>query len=324
MHLDPSSHLPVAVRRFDGESGMSHIMRAFWSNGLSLKRGYDWLHVPLGRPLRDVDARVLAWAVQAPPDWLAERSFMASGLADDRWLRLGTLRFSYATLLVGKSARLCPRCLSESGFCELSWSFKLAPVCARHGVLCVGECSHCRRPISWDRPQIDICTCGRYFKFAATAVEPPASLTGWAKWLADRLAASTAAVRETRNQCNVPRMLDQLSLDGAFRLVEAFGLLRSPDERPRVAATSARSVAGVAEVLVRGLERLAMVDGSLNRVRAMSPHIHIAALERLRAQAVDPADANCAALLLRHLGDRSDREVDMRGRHPRGQLSLFS
>ena len=49
-----------------------------------------------------------------------------------------------------------------------------------------------------------------------------------------------------------------------------------------------------------------------------------AAVRFLRANAADTVDANCAAVLLRHLGDRSDCDVDMRGRYARGQMALFT
>lgn len=324
MSLDPSGHLPVVVKRFDAESGMSHVMRAFWGNGMSMKRGYEWLQVRRGKPLRDVDARVLAWAVQAPPDWLADRLFIVSGLADDRRLRLGARQFTAASLLIGKSARVCPNCLSEFSFCELNWSFKLAPVCLRHKVPYVDACVHCRQSISWDRPHIDICNCGRYFKPASVVVEPPAAVIDWVQWVAGRLAPSPVASRESGGHLAVPRMLNELTLDGAFRLVEAFGLLQKPGERPMVAAATARSIPGAVGLIVRGLERLALIDGRLQKVRDLAPQIHIAALERLRAHAADAVDANCAAVLLRHLGDRSDCDVDMRGRHARGQMVLFT
>lgn len=303
---------------------MSHVMRAFWGNGMSMKRGYEWLHVRRGKPLREVDARVLAWAVQAPPAWLVDRLFVVSGLADDRRLRLGARQFSAASLLIGKSARVCPICLSEFGFCELSWSFKLAPVCPRHKVPYLGTCVHCRQSISWDRPQIDICTCGRYFKPASVVADPPAAVIAWVDWVAARLAPSSVASRETEGLLAVPRMLNELTLDGAFRLIEAFGLLQRPDEQPLVAAATARSIPGAVGLIARGLERLAHIDGRLQKVRDLAPQIHISALERLRAHAADTADANCAAVLLRHLGDRSDRDVDMRGRHARGQMVLFT
>jgi hypothetical protein len=119
-------------------------------------------------------------------------------------------------------------------------------------------------------------------------------------------------------------MLNELTLDGACRLVEAFGLLRKPDDQPLVAAAAARSIAGTVGLIVRGLERLAHIDGRLQRTREIASHIHIAALERLRTNAADTVDANCAAVLLRHLGDRSDCDVDMRGRHARGQMALFT
>lgn len=324
MLLDSSNHLPVGVQRFDSESGMSHIMRAFWGNGVSTQRVYEWLHLRLSKSLRDLDARVLAWAVQAPPEWLAERLFLASGLPDDRRLRLGMHHFSPASLLIGKTARVCPCCLAELGFCELSWSFKLAPFCVRHGVPLLAACVHCKRPIVWNRPQIDICTCGRYFKPVPAVGEPPRALVEWSRWVAKRLTAGTASESVTETQCTVPRLLEELSLDGAFRLVEAFGFLQKPDEPPLFAAATARSVAGAVGVVDRGLERLMLIEGDVQRVRDLGPQVHLAALERLRSNATNVADANCAALLLRYLGDRGDRNIDMRGRHARGQMALFS
>lgn len=303
---------------------MSHVMRAFWGNGMSMKRGCEWLQVRIGKPLRDVDARVLAWAAQVPPDWLADRMFIVSGLPDDRRLQLGAHQFRAVSLLSGKSARVCPSCLSEFGFCALSWSFKLAPVCPRHKVPYLGICVHCKQSITWDRPQIDICSCGRYFKPASVTVEPPSAVIDWVHWVAGRLAPSSVASRESEAHLTVPRMLNGLTLDGAFRLVEAFGLLQRPNEQPLIAAATARSTAGAVGLIARGLERLALIDGRLQKVRDIAPQIHIAALERLRARAADTADASCAAVLLRHLGDRSDCDVDMRGRYARGQMVLFT
>lgn len=303
---------------------MSHVMRTFWGNGLRLKRGHEWLHVRFGQPLRDVDVRVLAWAVEAPAEWLSERLFVAVGLGDDRRLRLGTQQFSPAAVLPGKSARVCPHCLSEFGFCDLVCSFKLGVVCPRHKVPYLGVCMHCRRTISWDRLQIDICKCGRYLKPPPVLFDPPAPVIGWAQWVSERVATSLGTSVEAEGHPPVPKMLNELSLDGAFRLVEAFGMLTRADEQPRAAAANARSVAGAVEMIARGLERLSLIDGRVHRIRDLAPQIHVAALERLRASAVEAVDSNCAALLLRHLGDRSGCHVDMRGRHPRGQLSLFA
>jgi hypothetical protein len=324
MPPDRSRRLPVAVERFDAESGMSHVMRTFWGNGMSMRQVHEWLNVRPGRPLRDVDARVLAWAVQAPSDWLAERLFIVSGLAEDRRLRLGERQFVASSLLVGKSARVCPRCLSERGFCKLSWSFRLVPVCHWHRLPLMAACLHCRRTISWDRPQIDICPCGRFLRPAPIPVEAPPAVIDWALWVERRLTTPTATARDPGLTPAVPRMLNELTLDGAFRLVVAFGLLQRQADQPLAAAATARATDGAIRMIVRGLERLSLIDGSLQRVRELAPQIHVAALERLRTHPADSVDANCAALLLQHLGDRSDRHVDMRGRYVRGQMTLFN
>jgi hypothetical protein len=51
-------------------------------------------------------------------------------------------------------------------------------------------------------------------------------------------------------------MLNELSLDGAFRLVEAFGLLKHPDEQPRAAVATARSVAGALGVHLISVQKV--------------------------------------------------------------------
>jgi len=323
MAPDPHGRLPVAVRRFDMESGMSHVMRAFWENGLSMDRACQWLKVQLTRPLRTVDARVLAWAVQAPTDWLSERLAIVSDTTSAWWLQFGGQEISAPLVLIGRAARICPLCLSELGFCEMTWSIRLAPVCQRHGCLLLGACGHCRRPIGWDRPNVDICNCGRYFRPAREVGQLPKAVFDWTRWVALRLAWPLGSVVEAGGQLSVPKMLNEMSLDGALRLVMAFGLLQRPDQQPRGAATAARSIEGAVGVIARGLERISLIEANLRRIRDISPQIHLDALERLRARAMCAADMNCASLLLRHVADRSDCDVDMRGRHVRGQMTLF-
>jgi hypothetical protein len=98
----------------------------------------------------------------------------------------------------------------------------------------------------------------------------------WVRWVAVRLAPTSVAWAETGDFQAVPKILNGLTLDGAFRFVEAFGLLKKPDEPPLVAARTARSIVGAVGSIVRGLERLALIDGRLHRVRDIAPQIHIA------------------------------------------------
>ena len=122
---------------------------------------------------------------------------------------------------------------------------------------------------------------------------------------------------------SVPRFLDELSLDGAIRLVEAFGILRVVADPPRAAARAACLQQGRAGLIERGLERLEEIDGSPERVLARAEFIHVPALERLRATGVTQADSKCAALFLRYLRAPASEAADRRGRHGRGQLFLF-
>lgn len=151
----------------------------------------------------------------------------------------------------------------------------------------------------------------------------PASVIAWVGWVERRLALADPSLVVVSDQ-DVPGMLGQLSLDGAMRLVAAFGLLRRSGDQPQLARAAARSNAGMAALVARGLERLRYIDTEPHRVSEIESLLHVPGIERLRAHGVDDADGQCAALLLRCLSDTGDRQRDGRGRYHRGQLPLFT
>ncbi len=323
MPSEAVKQFPLEVSRIDHESGMSHLLRAFHANGVPMKRGFGWLRVSLGKPLRSVDARVLAWAARTPADWLSERLLLTPEHHDDRWYRLAGHRLSSAACSAGRTARLCPQCVQQSGCCNLSWMLRLVSGCARHGTLLIDLCPHCRLKIVWDRPAIDVCRCGHYLHAKEPRPSMPASVIAWVGWVERRLALADPSLVVVSDQ-DVPGMLGQLSLDGAMRLVAAFGLLRRSGDQPQLARAAARSNAGMAALVARGLERLRYIDTEPHRVSEIESLLHVPGIERLRAHGVDDADGQCAALLLRCLSDTGDRQRDGRGRYHRGQLPLFT
>lgn len=321
MPLDAGLRLPVAVQGADDESGMSHVMRAFWANGVSLERGFAWLGVRALSSLGESDARRLSWATQKTGDWLRDRLFLRSGRGAESWLRLGSHRFSRSMVLSARTAPLCVGCVKARGYGDLTWAFKFAPGCSRHGVLLSRACGHCGRRIEWDRPRIDICRCGRYFSTDARSAQLDPWLVSWHRWIEQRLGFGQAAQDDDRYI--VPAMLDRLSLDGAFHVVEAFGLLSEPAQALRLASSRARSAEGRLGVIGRGLERLSALDLDPAVGRDLAPLVHAAALERLRVRAAEPVDAQGASRLLRWISGRDDGTVDLRCHGARGQLNLF-
>jgi TniQ len=57
---------------------------------------------------------------------------------------------------------ICPHCLQQAAVPLewLLWSFRPAPICAKHGFLLVGRCPECNRLLRSDRPDVTRCTCG--------------------------------------------------------------------------------------------------------------------------------------------------------------------
>ena len=221
----PLGPLPIIVPRFDDESGMSYVMRSFWSNGLSFDRGFKWLHIRPGRPLHNRDLQLIAWTMQAPPAWLLSRLLHSTGSVGNAWVALGSHEFRPGTTLCGRVARLCPQCIRERDYCGLSWVLKHVPCCEKHGLPLLERCLHCGDEISWNRPAIDLCRCGRYFQPVDGGVTMAHSVLEWCRWVSARLMSLEQYPHQLPLQEDIPRVLNEVSLDAAFRLVEAFGLL---------------------------------------------------------------------------------------------------
>ena len=320
MSIEPVAPLPVRVIAADDESGISSLARTFWKNGTTKRRAEAWLHVPLDQPWRSAEVRTLAWATQSSYEWLSHRSFLHSEVRTDSWCRFAGHAFRSTASPPGRSARLCWQCVRERGYCKASWLLRTVSRCADHGLL-MEACPRCGRRITWDRPAIDVCVCGRYFMPDRGEDVLSAQPSAWTRWIEWRL--GFAQIRPGASDGFVPPVLDALSIDGASRLVEAFGLLRTAGDSSRGATVAARTAEGFANVIERGLRRLAAIDGELDAMRALADELHVPALERLRSIAVSEADSACAALLLRQLQNTRDAQVDLRGRYGRGQRMLF-
>ena len=312
--------LPVRVVAVDDESGIGRLARTLWANGTTFRRAEAWLHVALNRPWRDADVRTLAWATQTSFEWLSHRSFLHPEARADKWCRFAGHALRSAASPPGRSARMCCRCVRERGYCKASWLIRAIPGGAVHGLL-TDACRHCGRRIAWDRPAIDVCTCGRYLVTEPAEEGLSTRAAAWTRWLESRLGFSQE--HANAKEASLPLLLDRLSVDGASRLVEAFGLLRKPADSTSGATAAARTASGCAAMIERGLRRLAVVDGDPAAMRLLVDEVHLPALERLRSNATCDADSACAALLLRKLQFPQAADVDMRGRHGRGQRRLF-
>ncbi|MCU7374878.1 TniQ family protein [Paucibacter sp. O1-1] len=133
-------------------------------------------------------------------------------------------------------AKVCPACLRETGFARIPWMTRAVPACRRHGYSLLQDCAACGRPIRWSRPAVRICRCGRFFKTADKSKPLEAELSNWLQWVEAVLQGDATAARGA--MAELPPLLHDLTLDGAYRLVEAFGLLEEPGGRCAICGTA--------------------------------------------------------------------------------------
>lgn len=313
--------LGVTVALQPGESAMSFVLRAFQANGVEYEEGMRWMGLDRRQSLGDGDVAVLAWALHADADDVRSRLALLEWRGGGRWVHLAGQRLSRWVAPTSMIAKVCPVCLRETGFAQIAWMTRAVPACCRHGYSFLQACAGCGRPIRWARPALRICRCGQFLKPAGEAKSLEPELAVWLRWVEAVLQVDAAAARGAMRE--LPPLLHDLTLDGAFRLVEAFGLLEQPGDPVRNVRHSAASLAEVGGVLVRGLRRLF----ELRRAEAVAPHtfdaVHLPVLGELADDSAAETDGQRAAWLLDiHRAARSSG-VRRVGARPRRQMPLF-
>lgn len=116
------------------------------------------------------------------------------------------------------------------------------------------ECAGCGRAIRWAGPRLRICRCGRFFKPVGQDGPTETELSVWLKWAETVFQSDAAAAQQASRQ--LPPLLHDMTLDGPYRLVEAFGLLEQPGAPVRNVRHSSARLSEDGAVLTRGLRRL--------------------------------------------------------------------
>ena len=313
--------LGVTVALQPGESAMSFVLRSFQANGVEYEEGMRWMGLDRRQSLGDGDVAVLAWALHADADDVRNRLALLEWRGGGRWVHLAGQRLSRWVAPTSMIAKVCPVCLRETGFARIAWMTRAVPACCRHGYSLLQACTGCGRPIRWSRPAVRICRCGRFFKPAGDDKPLEPELAVWLSWAEAVLQGDAAAARDAMRE--LPPLLHDLTLDGAYRLVEAFGLLEQPGDPVRNIRHSSASLAEVGGVLVRGLRRLS----ELGRAEAVPQHafdaVHLPILGELADAPAAETDGQRAAWLLEI--HRAARPSGVRGvgARPRRQMALF-
>ncbi len=300
---------------------MSWLLRAFQANGIQYEEGMRWLGLDRRTGLSDSDVVKVAWALHADADEVRGRMTLLESRTGGRWVHLAGHRLCRWVAPTTMMAKLCPLCLREAGFARIDWLTRAVPACRRHSCSLVQACASCGRKIHWARPGLRICRCGRFFKPFEVGGSLEPELVAWLEWVEAVLLGDAGVARSA--SLRLPPLLQDMTVDGAYRMVEAFGLLERPGAPVRAVRHSSVSLSAVGAMLTRGLRRLSEVGRAEGMALQAFEDVHFPVLTELAEEPAADVDGRRAAWLLDCY--RAMRPSGMRrvGSRPRRQMPLF-
>lgn len=314
--------LPIGIDSADDEAGLGFLFRALSANGMLFRDAQRWLGLKSWHPMKSNDIRLLAWISGTDPSWLVHRTVLALRGEVHRSFGLLGHRFGPGVVDYLHSAKICPQCVKRKKYYRASWQLRCICCCVEHEWILSEHCPHCGALIRWNRPAIDICSCGAFLTNADASPILPPHVKNWSEWAEERLFHSESNLPAMNY--GLPALFNSLSIDGAFRVVLAVGTLPEAHAFQGEVSALAATSTGLVVVVSRGIERLLSLGNQLAEIRALEPVIHSPTLERMRQVAASVADRNCASVLLSYMRSGSRLGLERRGRFQRGQLSLFN
>ena len=327
--LNDLQPLPVAVSAREGESGLGFLLRCSHANGVTLSELANYAGAQSIRWMTTRDTEAFAFLTGVSPEWLITR--LKNRRHVDRRRRYSYLGWDWGSVasLRIKHAQVCPECLLECISCKAEWEVTAAPACPIHRTILMDRCPHCGTALSWLRPAVEICSCGRYLRRSAASAKPSARILAWCGAMRGLLGRDGAMLLTSMRTSALPSWVSHVTPDGASRLIHALGALSRPGERMSSAqAVQIPSPGEMAEIVERGLDRTdMMLDQSVGKPQTLRLLVYEPGLQRLAKQGVEAADQKIALQLLHMLGrEPSDAIQPARrrgGRPPKGQFELF-
>lgn len=291
--------LPIPVDPDNRESACGYVLRSLEKNGIRPAQLRSHLRLRGTTEWHLLSAPVLSAITGAPAGWYQWRLRDARKVrADTEFMLFGCCWRGLSCL--SSSLQVCQPCIREHGICRLEWELRPYCACPEHRLPLLDHCPHCSRELTWNRPSLDVCSCGRYLTATPTTSSPvPEIVLSWCKWISSRLNHNPAAAVPG----NLPHILHWLSIDTAFRLVLAFGTSR----KKHVTTTRARqrfprSRHELMALIARGLSRLRNLDdGGGDEVRRF---VDFDALAWAAMDATTSADRDTIGRLLARLQGR--------------------
>ncbi|MBU3641908.1 TniQ family protein [Polynucleobacter sp. Fuers-14] len=220
---------PIQIECLDDESGLGYLLRWLGANHLPFR----WLKGGLGiKGPRLPDARdaIALSHLTGMGHKQIKRILMESfGNAQEGGIMVYGQQLLFKDLYRFRSPQVCISCIHQKGYISRSWEFGPIPVCIEHGTYLIDRCGHCKKSIGWDRPAIDVCQCKRILSGDPKDMEQPiAQELTLAQWVLKPLFQST--FDDSRTYLKPPAWINSLSLDGALRIIKAFGICEQPHQ----------------------------------------------------------------------------------------------
>ena len=293
---------PIQIECFEDESGLGYLLRWLGTNHLPFR----WLKKVLGirgPRLPDTrDAIVLSYLTGVEHDQLKSMLLQIFGNAKEGGVLVYGQQLLFRDLYRFRSPQICPSCIHQKGYISRCWEFGPIPICIEHGVYLIDHCEHCKKPIRWDRPTIDICQCGRIFSSPVNPSDRPSQAElNLAVWVLKPLMINEIPRSPVLSQA--PPWMEHLSIDGALRIIKAFGICEIPYE----AISSSYPWGKCTSLFWRDLfKRAALrIEGFLDPPipSELSALVYQPFLERLAFYPLTTADKESALYLLKQLYD---------------------
>lgn len=175
--------------------------------------------------------------------------------------------------LRGSRCAVCPPCVARAGCASASWELTALAACPEHGCWLIDKCPRCKRPLSWNRPDVAICGCGFDLGRASTQSAPPA-VCALMTLVEQRLRGSL--IFQTGQQFGFPAELAKQPLPTLLGMFQAFknvNFSRGIDESNDTehASASLRREVAVVTSVANALERWPLGwFGTLARIGAQT------------------------------------------------------
>ncbi len=223
---DENDNYPIQDDIRTGESGQGYVLRMTRSNFLP---GLSEIRKRCGKQittsLTSIDAPFVAKWFGADPDKLKaalEEIDPKGNAADGRYLGwYAGQQIPRQNFLNRMAPRVCPDCLAEDGICRIGWDFSFVTACPRHEKLLIDQCPGCTKLLSWQRPAVDICSCGTYLSDHDLYVQEPAPALELevSRWMIDWIDGVQYETAATKCEAHLPKLIKPLSMHGGMHML---------------------------------------------------------------------------------------------------------